>query len=243
MCIKRRVRWNYESIVEHFTRIHNGKYDYSKFKYTRMQDKSIIICPSHGEFTQNTNSHFRGKGCRKCSNEITSKRKVGTVHSFVRLSKKLHGSFYNYDKAVYVNAHTKLVITCPVHGDFTMTPSNHVNTTKPQGCSKCANRVGWTRDSWVKACLGKFAKLYIVKCYFEDELFFKIGITLKNSISDRFYSNTMPYHYDLVRWVESEDSGAIYDLERTLHRLHKEFKYTPKKPFEGSSECFNKIII
>ncbi len=47
-----------------------------------------------------------------------------------------HGNKYNYDKAVYINKRTKIIITCKKHGDFKQTPDAHIN--QKQGCSKCA---------------------------------------------------------------------------------------------------------
>lgn len=46
--------------------IHCGKYDYSKFVYKNGKTKSIIICPEHGEFSQNGESHLAGQGCPIC---------------------------------------------------------------------------------------------------------------------------------------------------------------------------------
>jgi len=46
--------------------IHNNKYDYSKVLYTGCYDKVLIVCPKHGEFWQEANSHLRGRGCPKC---------------------------------------------------------------------------------------------------------------------------------------------------------------------------------
>lgn len=47
--------------------LHKNKYDYSKVTYTKCNQKVCIICPTHGEFMQNANSHLRGVGCPKCN--------------------------------------------------------------------------------------------------------------------------------------------------------------------------------
>lgn len=47
--------------------LHKNKYDYSKVTYTTCNQKVCIICPTHGEFMQNANSHLRGVGCPKCN--------------------------------------------------------------------------------------------------------------------------------------------------------------------------------
>lgn len=48
--------------------------------------------------------------------------------------KSIHGNKYLYDKVIYTNAHTKVIITCKEHGDFLMSPSNHMGN---HGCNKC----------------------------------------------------------------------------------------------------------
>jgi hypothetical protein len=53
---------------------------------------------------------------------------------FVTRSNEIHHGKYDYSKASYVNQRTKVVITCPIHGDFEQTPKNHM---KGQGCPLC----------------------------------------------------------------------------------------------------------
>jgi len=50
--------------------IHKNKYDYSKTKYTKSIEKINIICPEHGSFLQEANSHLKGHGCPKCGLNI-----------------------------------------------------------------------------------------------------------------------------------------------------------------------------
>jgi len=52
------------------SKIHNNKYDYSKSIYTFARNKILIICPTHGEFSQTASSHLKS-GCPKCSNWIS----------------------------------------------------------------------------------------------------------------------------------------------------------------------------
>lgn len=45
-----------------------------------------------------------------------------------------HDGKYTYCHVNYINAHSKVFITCPIHGDFEQTPNAHLNG---QGCPKC----------------------------------------------------------------------------------------------------------
>ena len=47
--------------------VHMDKFDYSEVNYVNRITKVKIICPKHGEFFQNPNSHLSGKiGCNNC---------------------------------------------------------------------------------------------------------------------------------------------------------------------------------
>ena len=119
---------NTDEFIEKAKEIHGDKYDYSKVEYINNQTKVCIICPEHGEFWQTPNCHLKGKGCIKCSNT-----KKYTINDFIKKSYKIHGNKYDYSKVEYVNAHTKVCIICPEHGEFWQTPDNHYRW----GCLHC----------------------------------------------------------------------------------------------------------
>lgn len=54
-----------ESFIERAKKVHGDKYDYSKTKYVKMEEKICIICPIHGEFWQTPHNHLKF-GCNKC---------------------------------------------------------------------------------------------------------------------------------------------------------------------------------
>lgn len=50
------------------------------------------------------------------------------------------------------------------------------------------------------------------------------------------------YKYEIINVIESKtDAKYIYDLEVSLKRLHKLYKYLPKVSFRGMYECFSSI--
>lgn len=117
---------------------HGNKYDYTKSKYTNCKDKVIITCPVHGDFTQSPSHHLRGTGCPQCAASTSAADKAMTRLEFIESAVKAHGDKYNYDKVKYVNNRTKVIITCPVHGDFEQTPSTHTRKGNPCGCPVCS---------------------------------------------------------------------------------------------------------
>ena len=110
--------------------VHGDKYDYSKVEYVGALTKVCIICPKHGEFCQEANSHLRGQGCPKCKYE----KQTCTTDEFIAKAKKIHGDKYDYSKVEYVNDRTKVCIICPKHGEFWQTPNHHLSGC---GCPKC----------------------------------------------------------------------------------------------------------
>lgn len=57
------------------------------------------------------------------------------LNSFIERSDNIHSYKYDYSKVVYKNTYTKIIIICPIHGDFLQIPKNHQ---KGHGCPKCA---------------------------------------------------------------------------------------------------------
>lgn len=63
--------------------------------------------------------------------------KWSTKEKFIARSREVHGDKYDYSKVVYKGCDVKVVITCPIHGDFEQTPIHH--TSGKRGCAKCSN--------------------------------------------------------------------------------------------------------
>ena len=45
---------------------------------------------------------------------------------FIKRAREIHGDKYDYSKTVYINAKTKVCITCPIHGEFWVLPHSHL---------------------------------------------------------------------------------------------------------------------
>lgn len=133
---------NFDNFIKKANKKHNNKYDYSKVNYINSQTKVCIICPEHGEFWQTPAAHIRGNACPLCSNK---KRGIKTTSTEILIKKylKVHQNKYSYKKTEYINPQTKIIITCPIHGDFEQLPYAHLNG---QGCPKCNGKFLNTSD-------------------------------------------------------------------------------------------------
>jgi very-short-patch-repair endonuclease len=116
--------------------VHKNKYDYSLAKFTKVSDKIKIICPKHGEFEQRVNNHIYGHGCPICNHKLGSNKKSEQFKKrFLIEANKLYNNKYIYDFENYKDANDKIKVTCPEHGDFYMTPFNHL---RGHTCIYCA---------------------------------------------------------------------------------------------------------
>ena len=70
-----------EEFIHRAKEVHGDKYDYSKVEYINSHTKVKIICPIHGEFEQEPNSHLEGKGCPNCYHK-TKKYKFNLLEEF-----------------------------------------------------------------------------------------------------------------------------------------------------------------
>jgi hypothetical protein len=126
---------NLQSFIDKANSIHNYKYDYSLLNESKLgsRDKIIIICKIHGEYKQNTQSHFNGHGCWDCGNILTQVDISRNMEKFINKAKNNHNSYYDYSLVNYINSKTKVKIICPKHGIFEQSPNSHLRW----GCSKC----------------------------------------------------------------------------------------------------------
>ena len=287
-----------DKFIEEVTEIHGDKYKYDNVVYKNTYKKVIITCPIHGDFKQSPEGHLQGRGCSYCEQQkntdqfikkakevhgdtynysksvyidcekditITCKihgdftkkayfhniKKEGcptcsrynmrlTTEQFIERAKNTHGDRYNYDKTIYIKTNKKLTITCKVHGDFEQVAANHFNG---NGCPLCNLGATYSRSDYIKKANGRLCIFYTIRCFNENEEFYKIGITFK-SVKQR-YSCTqyMPYSYEIISEIIGE-TGVIWDLEKSEKLRLGAFNYQPKIYFCGSrTECFTQVKI
>ena len=144
-----------EDFVQKAVKKHGMKYSYEKALYRGSDIKVTITCPTHGDFEQVPHNHLHGQGCPRCT-------KTFNTEDFIQKASLVHRGYYDYSSAVYTNYACKVIITCPVHGDFMQLPSSHL---RGAGCPQCA---GHNHDI-----------LYLLRC--KDTGWYKIGITTTNT--------------------------------------------------------------
>lgn len=72
-----------------------------------------------------------------------------TDKDFISKARIIHGNRYDYLNVEYINSTTKVVITCPLHGNFLQQPYKHL---RGQGCAGCSgSEIGTTLSFIEKA--------------------------------------------------------------------------------------------
>ena len=130
--------------IEKARNIHGDKYDYSKVEYIKNSEKVCIVCPKHGEFWMTPHNHLQRRGCPVCAKasrkeflsnyDRTSNSEKIKEDFFVKANEK-HSGKYDYSKSEYVGSRVPIRIICPIHGEFLITPRQHLQGC---GCYKCA---------------------------------------------------------------------------------------------------------
>lgn len=186
----------------------------------------------------------RKKGCLKCSYLDRNKPNRNTLESVKKKLEFLNPSLtITSDK--YINTLNKLDIRCEQGHDFKRTWNALSQNPK---CPKCSyeNMDGSFNETLAKRNRNEWlnvdSSVYVIECFdkFNDELFYKIGITTR-SVADRFRTQTeMPYEYETKYIIKANLYECVY-IEKELHFFHRNYQYYPKKDFEGYTECFRDI--
>lgn len=238
-CIERGVKRTFtkEFFSEKSTLVHGDKYDYSDVKYVDSRTNVSIICKKHGVFSQNPTNHMMGQGCPLCGRDFLASLYKSNTEDFIKKSILAHGSRYDYSLVSYVNNTTKVSIICPIHGVFLQSPQHHIDGC---GCTECGNFLSSRKkDEWVEKSKNKLGVFYIIRCFNENEEFYKYGITF-NTLKSRYCNKKrMPYEYEIIRLIISSDKEYIWDLEKRFGSIKKKSRYSPNIKFMGSFyECF-----
>ena len=148
-----------EYVIEKSREKFGNKYDFSKFEYKGINEKSCIICPKHGEFWTTPQTHMRSKtGCPKCGIEQCAEKNVLTTEKFIEKARKIHGDKYDYSKVDCRGWYSYVTIICPEHGEFVQRTEAHL---RGAGCPKCAHVVPpITKDEYIKRCKNVYGSKY-----------------------------------------------------------------------------------
>lgn len=250
-------RKSFEETLEEIKKIYPN-YDYSKSKetYIDRSKKMIVICHEkdengneHGEFgmiPNNTLNPYLHNGCPKCGRKKCDEARKLTFEEFIEKANKRHNSFYIYHNDEFFknrSGKSKIRITCPIHGDFKQTISNHLFG---QGCPIC-------KTSKLEQDISSFLKENAIECipqkkfdWLGDKRLdfylpkYNIAIEcqgIQHFIDDHFYeplSITQARDYQKRKLCEENGVKLLY-----YSNLGIEYPY---KVFENKEELLKEIV-
>lgn len=109
---------------------HGEKYNYDKTIYVKSNQKVIMTCPEHGDFTMRPNNHLTGQGCPSCGgkDEIS-------LDDLQKRNYHKYGDRFKILTTDYINSDNKLTFYCNKHK--TTFESSIYNHLKHYGCKQC----------------------------------------------------------------------------------------------------------
>ncbi len=152
--MKKSLQTRTSEFIEKAIKVHGDKFNYTKVEYKGSHSKIWIICLEHGEFEQSPTNHLSGNGCPDCAAKyFRGKYRLTTLETFLKQAKDIHQDKYDYSKAEWKNTSTAITIICPIHGEFSQVPLNHIRL--KCGCRKCGREI-------TKSKLSKYNTEYFI---------------------------------------------------------------------------------
>lgn len=152
---------SFNTLERYFNKVHNNKYNYEDTIYKGSQEEITVLCYEHGPFSLPSFRHKRGTGCPNC-------RGKGTI-IFKEEASKIHTSL-SFDNVVYINSHTDVEVSCPIHGIFYNKPSSILNGVGCRDCTKLTSRKNKFNSSRNKN--------YIIECEEKHKNFYDYSLTI-----------------------------------------------------------------
>lgn len=221
-CTINKLAYNKKETIEKLIVECENSYNKDISKSFRLNIFVDLICEKHGLVQGEIRQDLYNIKCPICHKKETKKRKF-TKDSFIRLLYEIHNDTLDFSKTEYIKSNKKVKYICKIHGEKEALPSNLL---KGHGCSRCnfdkqkENPGSWSYSSWEKkAKLSNYFdsfKVYIIRCWNDEEEFYKIGRTYV-TVNRRFASKfDMPYNYEIIHVIEDENVKTICNMESKL---------------------------
>jgi hypothetical protein len=133
--------------------VHGSKYIYDWVDYKNISTKVKIACVIHGIFEQKPSKHLLGQGCPWCS-----KYRKKSDKEFAEKAIKIHDGKYDYSKTDFSLIKNRVIIICPVHGEFLQVLDKHINFGR--GCPDCGGSRKKTQTEFLIEAKNVHGELY-----------------------------------------------------------------------------------
>lgn len=197
---------------------HNNRYSYHKTIFQNTRSKVVITCMIHGDFKQEARRHLAGQGCPECNmiRRLHAETQRLTTSDFIEKSNVIHNYFYSYIKTEYFNGGTKVIITCPNHGDFTQRPRDHLSG---QGCPTCCrlSKVSKQETAWLSSLqISNLQYQYQIHSHIHRRRFIVDAYDRQTNTvylyhGNYYHGNPDIYDRDVFNRRKNKTMGEVYD--------------------------------
>jgi len=143
---------------------------------------------------------------------------------FIEKASIVHNNVYDYSKVEYVNSKTKVIIICKTHGEFLVTPNNHINNKV-----KCPECIKVLQSNWSKG-KGSIIKsqLELLHPSLDFKDFIYRGILEKSRVTCLKCGKTFLSSVSILRKVKHSckycDVDKIFDTETFIEKSKRIYK-------------------
>lgn len=127
-----------EIFVNKLTKIHGNKFT-ALTAYEKYNKHILVKCNDCGQtFSITPNNLLKPtRVCKFCGNGKGKQHQntFYTTEEYIEKARQIHGDEFIYDKTIYVNRNTPIIVGCKKHGYFEVLPYIHL---KFRGCHECA---------------------------------------------------------------------------------------------------------
>jgi len=241
-CVIDNQKSNTIDFIKKSIKIHGDKFIYNYVDYKNAKVDVIIICPIHGMFQQTPNNHLNGSGCSKCSLIDKNIKQQSNTIDFIQNSNKIHNGKYKYDKVNYQDNNTKVIITCPIHGDFLQKPSGHK---RGYGCKSCTITVSKEETIWLDSLnipnINRNIPIVVNGYIFNVDAIDYESNTIYEFNGDYYHGNPEIYRPDDINKTINKTFGFLYEKTLRKEKILKDAGYNVKSIWEKDFKLINKI--
>jgi hypothetical protein len=241
-CVIDNQKSNTIDFIKKSIEIHGNNFIYDYVDYKNAKLDVIIICPTHGRFQQTPNNHLDGSGCPKCSLIDKNIKQRSNTINFIEKSNKIHNGKYKYDKVNYQDNNTKVIITCPIHGDFLQKPSGHK---RGYGCKSCTITVSKEETIWLDSLnipnINRNISILVNGYIFNVDAIDYESNTIYEFNGDYYHGNPEIYRGDVINKTINKTFGFLYEKTLKKEQILKDAGYNVKSIWEKDFKLINKI--
>ena len=220
------------------------RFDYSKVDYNNSSTPVTIICKQHGEFKYNLYMHSFTKtgGCPGCLDDHNNQH-TKTTDEFITDARDRWGDQFDYSKVVYRGVAPKIIVICPKHGEFLISPKKHLEGRACPRCDSGGNLI--QPDDFIEKCIGLYGDQFdytktvyrgsvyniIITCHEHGDFEIKAGSHVAGKGCPVCHNNSSKGEQNIERYLD--DNNIPFYKEQTfpdcinINRLRFDF-YLPQ---------------